>query len=400
MSDLESMLTFWRYVHKFFSNFTSTQHRDEFDRQFFELISERSNYSTYAAFRKLLHCLNDAHTDVFPKDVIPLLSVGLKTKLIDSKCLVLNNLVQLRDSIPIGSEILLMNEEPIIEVMQNNLSQVSFSTRNHGISRVLKYLLSNRYSANPRIVINTPDGLRKEIVLESVFDLKTFPLSQSQPSFDSIKNCYSRDTSYLYIPSFANESDIELVIQELRKLASISKLIIDVRGNTGGNSVFATKLLAILTHKQLMGASWRSLSFNAFQVAYFHNLDPRQQAANASDWYVGKSETVFPDRPISVNKICVLMDCETISAAEDFLLYAKQIDNCVLIGETSAGSSGMPVNLDLGGNFWCQISAKHDFINEPHDFIRKGIKPDYEVYSTADALGNRIDEQLEFALDW
>ncbi|MBJ7555087.1 S41 family peptidase [Marinomonas spartinae] len=399
MKDLESILVFWKNTHRFFCNFINDEHKSRFDRIFFDAVANFKPNNTDSIFRELLHCLNDAHTDVFKKNRNETKNYGINVKFHDSKFIVLGVSDRLKGTISIGSEVLKINNKDLLSVVDENMKRVSYSRREHGISRALKFIFSDRHCNNPVITITEPNGNRKDVKLNELYGLNEFSLNGSIPSFTSKMNRFNRDTAYIHLSSFTNETEINDISDKLRSLSVTSKLIIDLRGNSGGNGLFCMKLLSSLTSKNLHGARWRALAFNAFYTAYFNNIDPKQNISNNSDWYEGESEIVFPNQPISVKNICILIDSETISAAEDFLIYAKQMDNCVIIGETSAGSSGLPINLDLGGDYWCQISAKHDFICQPNDFIRVGIAPDYTIRHSPEALNKGIDAPLEFALN-
>lgn len=398
MDEKRSLFNFWRYTHQYFSNFIDDEHKSRFDQVFFDGLNGLSSHSVYPVFRELIHCLNDAHTDVFQKNRRVSRHFGLKVKQLDSRYFVIGALEAVEAVIPIGSEITELNSKDLKKLIDEQIANVTYSRREYGVEKTLNFLLSDAFCHEPLITFKTPDGRLGTVQLTSVFEHSNFNRVGSIPSFSPKGNVLTNEMTYLRISSFMSEEEIDSILFELNQLQTISKLILDLRGNCGGNGLFAMKLLSSISKTPLVGTYWMTPTFNAFQTACLNNMDPHQRVAAHPNWHMGKSETVYPVSTVMVEKIVVLMDCETISAAEDFLLYAKQMENCVLIGETTAGSSGMPINLDLGGNYWCQICTKHDYIQQPNDFIRKGISPDYPVGHSPDSLMARIDKPLQYAM--
>ena len=70
----------------------------------------------------------------------------------------------------------------------------------------------------------------------------------------------------------------------------------------------------------------------------------------------------------------------------------------VLIGETTAGSSGQPLFIDLGDGFRAWIGTKRETFPDGRAFEGVGIAPDMEIVQTATDLREGKDRVLGGAL--
>lgn len=76
----------------------------------------------------------------------------------------------------------------------------------------------------------------------------------------------------------------------------------------------------------------------------------------------------------------------------------KDNGRATLIGETTAGSSGQPHNIDLGDGFRTWIGAKRESFPDGSAFEGVGIAPDVEVIQLAVDLREGRDRVLNGAL--
>lgn len=195
--------------------------------------------------------------------------------------------------------------------------------------------------------------------------------------------------AYFRLPTFApqNESQkkaLEGVILRAHKANSYKNIIFDIRGNAGGSSTFAEKLLRnIFGHdyvdyclykaaeKEVV--SWRASTGNiAFLKSLAQNGHPLLQLPEeAKTWALDRASKLknaleagstfytethsMPEiktlpKKSSLARVFIIIDAQNASAALDFIDYAKACGDVVLLGQpTSADSVYMETRTaDLG----------------------------------------------------
>ncbi|MGF1749969.1 MULTISPECIES: S41 family peptidase [Vibrio] len=93
------------------------------------------------------------------------------------------------------------------------------------------------------------------------------------------------------------------------------------------------------------------------------------------------------------------MSSGTVSAAEDFLVYAQALDTMTTIGEYTYGSTGQPLFRNLPGGGCFRVCTKRDTYADGRDFVGTGIKPDILVSPTYQHLIDGVDYVLETAVE-
>lgn len=88
----------------------------------------------------------------------------------------------------------------------------------------------------------------------------------------------------------------------------------------------------------------------------------------------------------------------TASAAEDFLIFASQLDNFITMGETTFGSTGQPITMNLCRRMRARICTIECVFPDLTSFEGVGIEPDIMVPVTVKDLLGTKDVQLETAV--
>lgn len=171
---------------------------------------------------------------------------------------------------------------------------------------------------------------------------------------------------YLALNSFDNESIVKDFAQNFDRLAATDALVIDLRANGGGNSVYGDQILSYLTDKPFHTARWRSRQFRPLLKAY----------GIESDWFGENGGIVKPNKEKFYAKpIVLLIGSRTFSAAEDFAMQFDFIKRGLLVGEPTGGSTGQPVTFALPGGGRARICAKRDTYPDGRKFVVTGILP-------------------------
>lgn len=169
-------------------------------------------------------------------------------------------------------------------------------------------------------------------------------------------------------------------------------LIIDIRNNSGGNSLHADYLISHFIHQPIPQGTWSSPMYIAAHASWNY---PRE-------WYVQTPDPVLPvkEKEIYKNPIVLLVNATTFSSAENFCVLFRGAKRGKIIGTPTGGSTGNPVFIDLGFGFGCCICTKHELDTEGNEFVGIGIQPDILAEEDIDTFLDNGDSVMEKALDF
>jgi hypothetical protein len=228
--------------------------------------------------------------------------------------------------------------------------------------------------------------------------------------------------AYVKIPSFELryiKDDGERLMDFYRSIASYSNLIIDIRGNQGGSSIYYTEniLKPLLPGNVAYRADEYMLLKNGLESAgYLQSLNlsgkikplenlPEFKNLSKNDledlsYFVYDNSLLFRPsnkKPLYSNKIWLLVDEHCYSAAESFALTAKKNNFATLVGTRTGGDgigfdplmTALP-NSGIIFRYSCQYGINPDgACNEEF-----GTFPDVPAESGGDALNICLERIL------
>jgi hypothetical protein len=315
----------------------------------------------------------------------------------DGKAYILRNYTK-NTTIPLGAEILSINDTPISQIITNFLETIS----SDGLNQVYKYAKMNRldyglfpgYSEFPDTYhisyIDRGDSLKKDIIIQALThreiadaQKQQLPENWSYLPFD-FKMIDSLHTAILTVKDFIGYSNKDFQSFLFNAFESIHQngiqnLIIDVRNNDGGDPQNANAILSYLTNTSY-------IYFPPHVLGY---------------WSLKK-----PIEPNPLNfkgNIYVLIDGGCFSTTGHFLSMIKYHKWGTLIGEESGGSyicNGCVGNYTLPNTKIILNCARCIYRANVHGFSReKGIMPDIDVKPRIEDLINDRDTVMEIALE-
>ena len=191
----------------------------------------------------------------------------------------------------------------------------------------------------------------------------------------------------LRIPSFASQSYEEEAIEIVGKISDRSALIIDIRGNGGGNT--PTRLLASLMDRPYTSWAEETPSHSGLHYAFGERPESLRYSARVS----------APANGAFRGNIAILADASTGSAAEDFLVPFKLNGRAIIVGRTTAGTSGQPFVKDFGNDMVLSVGSKREIFPDGSQFEGVGIAPDVLVELAADDIRRGTDQDRAHAVN-
>ena len=157
-------------------------------------------------------------------------------------------------------------------------------------------------------------------------------------------------------------------------------LIIDIRGNGGGDLTNAEKLAARFCHeKTLVGYSQHKTGpgHSEFSDMEAHYLEPSSNLR----WH---------------KPVVVLTNRQVYSAANEFVMYMKTLPQVTVVGDRTGGGAGMPFSSSLPNGWSVRFSAVPNY-DAQRQSVEFGIDPDYAVALTDEDFQRGKDTIIEFA---
>lgn len=185
---------------------------------------------------------------------------------------------------------------------------------------------------------------------------------------------------YLYVGSFANTIGESTLDEIIKYFAFCNGMIIDIRGNGGGNLTSAETLAARFCQEKTLTGYIQHKTGKGHND--FSEMEPQ---------YMEPSSRFRWQKPVAV-----LTNREVFSAANDFVMIMKCFPQVKTVGDQTGGGSGLPFTSTLPNGWTVRFSAcpTYDHNRQQVEF---GIAPDYEVSLTDDDFRQGLDTIIEFA---
>jgi len=193
----------------------------------------------------------------------------------------------------------------------------------------------------------------------------------------------NKNIGYIYLGGIVfSKKEID---KALENISEFPALIIDLRHNSGGDDFVAADIANRFADEEKIS----------------HTVEEKNGPA-PNDFAEQKIYKTQPSDRVRYDKpIVVLTDEFTVSAAEVFLLYTKQIDDITQIGSYTSGDfSDISMNRFLSNGWEYQMSIMKFLTPEGNSLDGTGHKPDVFIKNEISDIENNNDKVLEKAIDY
>lgn len=412
---------------------------------------DQSTEEYYQNLSRMCALLKDGHTNIFAPSWInaTMASPAIQLMNVQNKAIVVNAAQSFIEKIPIGSEIVSVDDVPTLQYLRERIFPfISSSTEHIRFDNGVRDLLNGKQGTRVRIGFKTPDGKTGQLSLErsnndvawarpansfKIFEFKRLAYNakspggrpartgsrRGDPTTTRADERLPRNVAYVALNTFGNPKVVEEFENHIDSINSCERLIIDLRSNGGGSSTNGYRIIEHLTDKPFLTSKWRTREHRAAYKAWGSSRAggyrdaSRMKEETLSDWdkiaiehYNGNHwhgeapDTIVPPKNKKINvPIVVLIGHKTASAAEDFLVALENTKRAYTIGSKTFGSTGQPLELKLPGGGSARICTKRDEYPDGRQFVGYGIKPELEVERSVNDVIEGKDSVLEKAVE-
>jgi len=390
---------------------------------FIDKVQKTNNdYDYYRLLQRFCAILKDGHTNIYLPQYLEKKMMKemfgdyiLYLDNIEGKAIVTQINASKKSVIPIGSEIIEVNDLPVATYMNEAVVPYISSSTEHVLKDIAtnellkgfegdQYKLKIRKPSNEMISITLTHRKSTDTAMYPVIDKKRNLLD-----FKWLEN----NVAYLALNSFQHEAIDSLFLTILPELYKAKAMIIDLRKNGGGNGSYGLAILKyLIPDKSVIGAKSLTRNHIATYKAWGEMVNPKDTASNleykkAYLSYIGQYYFDFPnspkntetDRPKVIVPTVVLTSHNTASAAEDFLIYADKQKHFTTVGGYTFGSTGQPFYFMLPGGSEARVCTKRDTYPDGRPFVGVGIVPDFLVERTVSDYLNGRDPEMQKAIE-
>lgn len=211
---------------------------------------------------------------------------------------------------------------------------------------------------------------------------------------------------------------LESIFKDLQSKPAIKNLVIDIRGNEGGNGEIRDAILSYITTKPITGEYESKICYSFLRVPdslskYLSTWDKTfKQPKNEADFVKNEiglyekkqtnaSDVINPNPHGFTGRVYLLTNAVNSSSTFDMAWTFQANKLGVIVGEPTGGTKR---GLNGGQMFFLTLPNSKFEIDLPivhyyhKGFPDEGVMPDYVVETTREAIQNDQDRQLSFTL--
>ncbi len=356
-------------------------------------------YDFYMKMKQFVALLNDHHSTVsFPQSFFEeVWFTPIRFIYIDDSYYIVGGNADELDKLPLFSQIIKIDGIPVDSYLEENVYpyiwHAKLNTSFNGEGSLLARFGPENTSQSFEVL--TPSG---EIITATIdripFQNSSGNWIDSQLIIDAeFEDIYASDLLtiarinndfiYVFIPHFQDEDVVTQFEEHLDILKESKGIMIDLRGNQGGNSAYAAQIAEHFISGTFSDVYAEKSVYDKESNTYTLSEIPLTTMQ-------GKGDINTP--------VVILQDYLTFSAGEHFLDFISAASNVVTVGTESAGATGDSKVIELPENGAAYITYNKISCHDKTPFLNIGIQPDIFVTNTIDDYKNGHDNILSSGL--
>jgi len=341
------------------------------------VIAAKSLRNYYDVLMQLAPLLRDSHTNVYlPKSIQDQFYAKppIATALVQNRVVItwIADPALADKGIHVGDEILAVDGVEVHRYAKKYVEPyVSSSTPQDLAVRMYSYQLLDGDHARP-VTLTLENALHRKFTV--TLSREADPAARSKPEFEF--RTLPSGIVYLSLGESADNRGARMFEEHLPQILEARGLILDVRSNGGGDTTNGLSILSWLTDKPIPLPILRSPEYVPTYRAWSGPSNQWKSVDDPDNTYTQRRNHHF-DGPVAV-----LIGPETISAAEDFVVSFIAMRRGLLVGRTTAGSSGQPLVFNLPGGGTARICTAQETFPDGRKFVGTGIAPQITVAPT------------------
>jgi carboxyl-terminal processing protease len=351
-----------------------------------QVLKDQTTEEYYRLLERCVARLKDGHTTVYPPYLRDLGQLPMRLRIIEGKVIVAEvpeAAATAEPRLKPGLEITHFDGRPVAEMLEHDIyPYVADSTPQNRDRWAVRRLIEG--PAGSLAQVRAADSNGKS------FELNLSRIGWRYPRTPAFRfEDVGEDMAYVALNDFGTGEAASSFKAKMDEILRHKGLIIDVRNNGGGSSNVGYTVLSCLIDKPARGSRWKTRQYMPAFRAW----------GQKEGWHEGEPSVIKPigEKPF-LGPVVVLIGPDTVSAAEDFVVAINAAGRAKLVGEKTAGTTGMPLMIDLPRGGRARICTKWDSYPDGREFVGVGVIPDVEVHPTRESLAAGKDAVLEKGL--
>lgn len=275
-----------------------------------------------------------------------------------------------------GDIVRALDGRPVERCLAEQMKLVCQSTERGRVREACERLLRGAPGTALTMTVEGADGREREVPLTREPDSGFW----SEPSITHRR--LNDSVGYIRIARWHGDGLVETFDRALEEFRDIKGLIIDVRGNGGGNDQLADLINGRLTDKAVISSIdfWRERGTDRYQ--------------RTIGWVRPRGPWTYAGR------VAVLIDEASMSACEHFVSGVEAMGNVLMVGTPTNGAGGGPTRVELPDGTQMAISRALGVRANGVVFEGHGIPPHIVSTPTLEDLRAGRDAAVELSQDW
>lgn len=404
--------TVWRNVR---DNFAFPQHfgqanPDSLFKTFLpRVMNAKSEQDFSLLMTEFLAKFGDAHTRFFaesPSATVPIQFIGL-----DNKVFVKNIGKQFIKRIPIGSQLVRIDNATVADFLKNNIyPYVSASNDDWRFRKSLDMFLNGDLGSEVTLEFITPKHKTEMLTLNRLEPqaLESYEWGKQIDNRAAYIEKMPNNIVYMRMATFTKPDDVNKVFNENLSLFRNSEgVVFDIRGNRGGSdecwnpTIFdyiapadKDQYAALILKCRVANSAFQEYGSQIPQLKDFASETAMEVVRTGGSYFSQIPDTLKIKCPV-----IILTDGYTGSAAENFAVTMKNLGLAKIVGSHTVGVISHPRYFDLPSGYSYGLSTWAYFNPDGSSINETGIIPDIAVEYTIEDILNNNDSQLDKAID-